>query len=106
MPVTLFYKSDLTNPYITTCQQSTILLFSNFFSVSLSLSFNSEEWMVSDTFHLVEVVESCTFSINSNKLYTYKYYKQFVPLMNLIKHDYFTILQGVVDMSIVATNGS
>ncbi len=37
-----------------------ILPFSSFFAISLSLFLNSEEFIISDAFHLVEVA---TFSI-------------------------------------------
>lgn len=57
----------------TTYQQSTILLFSKIFSITLSLFLNFEEWMIFDIFHFIEdeadEVESCTFSINSMKSY-------------------------------------
>ncbi len=43
--------------------------------------------MISDIFHFVEV-ESCSFPINSIKLYTNTI--NTVCTTNLIKHDYFT----------------
>ena len=58
----LFHSHLYSTQYTKSCQQLVfiILPFSSFFAISLSLFLNSEEFIISDAFHLVEEV---TFSI-------------------------------------------
>ncbi len=69
----LYTKSKQSTYYFISATCSYILPFSSFFAISLSLFLNSEECIISDTFHSVEEevedVVSFTFSIKSN----YKY---------------------------------